>query len=57
MEAHHRLESGKIIDSKWLLSHLSELLSKDSASAAIIFEQAISNNDEEILREAASDIA
>ena len=57
MEVHHRLESGKVIDSKWLLSHLSELLSKDSASAAIIFEQAISNNDEEILREAASDIA
>ncbi len=57
IEAHYRLNSGKAIDSEWLMSNFSELISKDSSSAAIIFEEAITKNDEVILREAASDIA
>ena len=57
MEAHHRLQSGHKIDSDWFISNLPTLVSKDSSAAAIIFEQAIHNSDEEIFREIASDIA
>ena len=57
MEAHHRLQSGHKIDSDWFISNLPILVSKDSSAAAIIFEQAIHNSDEEIFREIASDIA
>ena len=57
IEAHFRLNSGKDIDSEWLISNISEIMNQDSAAAAIIIEQAIGLSSDTRLRETASDIA
>lgn len=57
IESHHRLKSGEIIDSEWLVSNILEIMKEDSAAAAIIIDQAIENNEEEVFREVAADIA
>ena len=57
IETHFRLNSGKDIDSEWLISNILEIMSQDSAAAAIIIEQAIELSNDTSLRETASDIA
>ena len=57
MEVHFHLNSGKDIDSGWLISNLSDIINQDSAAAAIIAEQAVEISDDTVLRETASDIA
>jgi hypothetical protein len=57
IEAHFHLNSGKDIDSEWLISNILDIMNQDSAAAAIIIEQAIEINSDISLRETASDIA
>lgn len=57
IEAHFYLNSGKDIDTEWLISNISEIMNQDSAAAAIIIEQAIELSNDSSLRETASDIA
>lgn len=57
MEAHHRIESGTEIDPVWMAGSIEEILSEDSAAAAVVLQQAISANPEAELFEMAADIA
>ena len=57
MEAHHRLESGSEVDPEWVSKSIHEILTEDSAAAAVVLQQAISTNPEEGLFELAADIA
>jgi len=57
MEAHHRLESSTEIDPAWLAESIEEIVGEDSASAAVVLQQAISANPDEGLFELAADIA
>ena len=57
IETHFHLNSGKDIDSEWLISNILEIMNQDSAAAAIIIEQAIELSSDISLRETASDIA
>ena len=57
MEAHHRLESGTDVDPEWVAKSVNEIVTDDSAAAAVVLQQAISTNPEEALFELAADIA
>ena len=57
MEAHHRLESGTDVDPEWVAKSVNEIVTDDSAAAAVVLQQAISTNPEEALSELAADIA
>ena len=57
MEAHHRLESGTEVEPTWIVESINEIVSEDSAAAAVVLQQAISANPEEGLFELAADIA
>lgn len=57
MEAHHRLESGAEVDADWVAKSINEIGTEDSAAAAVVLQQAISANPEEVLFELAADIA
>ena len=57
MEAHHRLESGMSVGAEWVTKSISEIVTEDSAAAAVVLQQAISMNPEAELFELASDLA
>ena len=57
MEAHHRLESGTNVESEWVAKSINEIVTEDSAAAAVVLQQAISINPEAALFELASDLA
>ena len=57
MEAHHRLESGTDVEAEWVAKSINEIVTEDSAAAAVVLQQAISINPEAALFELASDLA
>ena len=57
MEAHHRLESGNEVDPEWVAQSIGEISVEDSAAAAVVLQQAITNTPDEGLLEMAADIA
>ena len=57
METHHRLESGMDVEAEWVVKSISEIVTDDSAAAAVVLQQAISINPEAELFELASDLA
>ena len=57
MEAHHRLESGTDVEAEWVAKSINEIITEDSAAAAVVLQQAISINPEAALFELASDLA
>ena len=57
IEAHHRLNSDKEVDSEWLLESIAIISDDDNAAAAVLMEDAISVSNNESFRFAAIDLA
>ncbi|HJL64078.1 MAG TPA: hypothetical protein QGF70_00690, partial [Candidatus Thalassarchaeaceae archaeon] len=57
IEAHHRLNSDKEIDSEWFLQSIAMISDDDNAAAAVLMEDAIAVSNNESFRFAAIDLA
>ena len=57
LEAHHRSMSGKEEDIQWIESNIQQIALSDSASAAVVLENALESKESQILREEAATIA
>ena len=57
MEVHHRIESGEEFDHQWVSESVREIISADSAAAAVVLDHAISLSPEDGLVEMAIDLA
>jgi hypothetical protein len=57
LEAYHRSMSGKEEDIQWIESNIQQIALSDSASAAVVLENALGSKESQILREEAASIA
>ena len=57
IEAHHRLNSGEKLDTRWLAENVVTISREDSAAAAVLIDDAIQVTDDDNLRYTAIDIA